>query len=208
MWSVLQVHRVDPARQDVYLASVRDQEIVLEGSSAFQWRLVLSSQVESGLYWLVDGWSDLVALQSGLAASRTIASVAALVEPPVVTTGRMQTLPPELGPNGEGDEPTFVLAVENWVKAPCLSEYLATLETQAERLRGEAGFQQRLLLRDTGDQLHFHLLDRWSDEEAAFASFGRRRSSPLEAVRFLSLLAERGRSLPAMATLSANPGRR
>ncbi len=207
MWGVLQVHEVDPARQDVYLASVRDQQMALEAYSAFRWRLTLSSQLEAGVYWLVDGWSDLEALHSGLAASRTIASPAALAGPPVTTTGTVRTLPREVGPKVEGSEATFVLAVENWVKAPCLKEYLATLETQAERLAGEAGFQQRLLLRDTGDPLHFHLLDRWQDEASAFASFGRRQSSPLEAARFLSLLAERGRSLPALATLWTNPGR-
>ena len=207
MWSVLQVHQVDPARQDVYLASVRDQQMALEGYSAFQWRLTLSSQLDAGVFWLVDGWSDPDALQSGLAAGRTIASVAALAGPPVTTTGTLRTLPRGAGLKVDKDEATFVLAVENWVKASCLGEYLATLETQAERLAGEAGFQQRLLLRDTDDPLHFHLLDRWQDEVSAFTSYGRRQASPLEAARFLSLLAERGRSLPASATLWANPGR-
>ncbi len=197
----LQSHLIDPDREDVYLASVHDQEMVLREDPDFRWRLLLGSHIEPGRHLLIDCWRDEQAMQLALAASRTLASAAALLEPQAVTVGTvLQIAGFPLEEDGASDI-EFALTVENWVKEPCLAEYLESLRAQGQRQEQEQGFRHRLMLREVGEELHFHVVDLWSTEAAAFDSVSRRQSSPLEAVRFLGLLAERGRTVPAWATL-------
>ena len=92
----------------------------------------------------------------------------------------------------------FFLVADTWVKAPCLDDYLATVAEQANRLSGEPGFRRRLLLSLREGEHHYFVVDHWASERAAYDSFQRRPVSQIEATKFLSLLAERGR--PFLAT--------
>ncbi len=187
----LAVHRIDPAREDVYVASVQDQEAVVSGADGFQGRLLLRSQVDPSVFWMLDAWSDEDAMRYALAAARTLASVASLVEEP-----RELLLDGERGPGGSGG---FFLASESWVKEPCLDDYEHTVLAQGESLAREPGFIARLLLTDRADELHRFVIDEWSGERDAHAAYQRRQVSEIEATRFLSLLAERGKPLLATA---------
>lgn len=193
-------HRVDLPREDVYLASVDDQQAVLAGSGDFYGRTVLRHQVNAGTYWLVDGWTDEAAMQMGLASARTLSSVAALIEEPreMVTSGEELSRRPSADVDGSAGEDPFFLIADTWVKAPCLDEYMETVRVEANRLSGETGFRRRLLLTVRGDENHFYVLDEWAGERAAYESFQQRAVSQIDATRFLSLLSERGR--PILAT--------
>ncbi|GAC1660388.1 MAG: hypothetical protein PVS2B1_17370 [Candidatus Dormibacteraceae bacterium] len=193
-------HKIDRPREDVYLASVDDQQAVLAGSEDFHGRTVLRHQVNRGAYWLLDGWTDESAMQMGLASARTLSSVAALVEEPreILTAGEELSRRPSAEVDGsEGEDPFFIIA-DTWVKTNCLPEYLDTVRAEANRLSGEAGFRRRLLLTVRGDDNHFYVMDQWAGERAAYESFQSRAVSQIEATRFLSLLSERGR--PILAT--------
>lgn len=192
-------HRIDVPREDVYLASVDDQQAVLAGSDDFHGRTVLRHQVSPGAYWLLDGWTDEAAMQMGLASARTLSSVAALLEEPreIVTAGEELARRPIAEVDGSGGEDPFFLIADTWVKAPCLDEYLETVGIEGRRLTGEAGFRRRLLLAVRGDENHFYVLDEWAGERAAYESFQNRAVSQIEATRFLSLLSERGRPILA-----------
>lgn len=194
------IHRIDTAREDVYLASVDDQEAVIAQSDAFQGRTVMRSQLEHGVFWLVDEWTDLDSMQMALAAARTLASVAALVEEPreLLTAGEELARRPSADVDGLEEMAPFFLIAEGWVKLPCLDEYLDTLRHQGQALVDEPGFLRRLLLADREGELHYYVIDQWAGERPAYESYQRRQVSQEEAMLFLSLFAERGK--PMMAT--------
>lgn len=193
MLYAISIQRVDPGREDVYLASVDDQERVIADSPEFHGRTVLRSQLEPGLYWLLDEWGGEDAMRMALAMAHTFATVAALREEPV----EVLTDAEELGRRGEPGASEFALAAEGWIKEPCLEEYLATVAEQARRLSLEPGFISRLMLVDRTDPLHRWILDEWSAEQAAYDSFERNPVTEGEALRFLALFAERGNPLVA-----------
>lgn len=56
---------------------------MLAESPDFAGRTVLRSQLEPGLYWLLDSWRDEESMRVALAMARTFASVAGLVEDPL-----------------------------------------------------------------------------------------------------------------------------
>lgn len=156
--------------------------------------------MQPGAYWLLDGWTDESAMQMGLASARTLSSVAALLDEPrqIVAEGEELCRRPAAGVDGNPGEEPFFLIAEAWVKATCLDEYLETVRTEAGRLSCQAGFRRRLLLAVRHQENHFYVLDEWAGERPAYESFQRREVAQLEATRFLSLLAERGR--PILAT--------
>lgn len=196
MLCAISVQHVDRDREDVYLASVDDQERVMAESAEFHGRTVLRIQTEPGLFWLLDEWHNEESMRMALAMARTFASVAALVEEPAELLAEAE----EAGRGTErGPESLpFHLVAEGWIKEPCLGDYLSSIRQQAARLSGEAGFRRRLLLTDLADPLHRWVIDEWSSEQAAYDSFQRSAVTEAEAMRFLSLFAERGR--PLMAT--------
>jgi len=200
MLYTVEIHRIDPLREDVYLASVQDQEAVLAGSPDFHGRNVLRSQVEEGCFWLMDAWTDEDAMQMGLASARTLSSVAALVEEPrvTVTEGAELSRRPSADVDGAAAGDPFFLVADSWAKSVCLDDYLETVRAQALRLTEEPGFRRRLLLTAREGDNHFFVVDEWAGERAAYDSYQRRPVSQIEATRFLALLAERGR--PFMAT--------
>lgn len=200
MLYAIEMHRIDIAREDVYLASVQDQEAVLAGSQDFHGRNVLRSQVEPGSFWLMDGWTDEAAMQMGLASARTLSSVAALIEEPriVIAEGEELARRPAADVDGSSGGAPFFLVADTWVKAVCLDDYLATVSAQAARMTEEAGFRRRLLLTAREGEHHFYVIDEWAGEQFAYDSYQRRPVTQIEATRFLSLLAERGK--PFLAT--------
>ena len=200
MLYAIEMHKIDPDREDVYLASVQDQEAVLAGSADFHGRNILRGQVERGTFWLMDGWTDEGAMQMGLASARTLSSVAALIEQPRVVIGDGEELArrPEAEVDGPADGDPFFLVADTWVKAVCLDEYLSTVSAQAARLSQEPGFRRRLLLEAREGEHHYLVVDQWAAERAAYDSYQRRPVSQIEATGFLSLLAERGK--PFLAT--------
>lgn len=196
MYYALEIHRVDPAREDLYLASVQDQEAVISDAEGFRGRSVLRSQVDRGVYWLLDAWVDQDAMRMAMAAARTLASVGGLIEQP-----RQLALDGEEVASGTlfdaaGTVP-FFMASEAWVKAPCVADYLATIRSQGRKLAEAGGFRRRLLLTDRDAEAHHLVVDHWASEEAAYESYQSRQTPEIEATRFLSLLAERGRPLLA-----------
>ena len=199
MLYTVEVHRIDPAREDVYLASVQDQQAVLAGSPDFHGRNVLRSQVERGCFWLMDAWTDEDAMQMGLASARTLSSVAALVEEPrvIITEGEELARRPSADVDGPTEGDPFFLVADSWVKSVCVQDYLETVRAQALRLSDEPGFRRRLLLTARDGENHFFVADEWAGERLAYDSYQRRPVSQIEATRFLSLLAERGRAFLA-----------
>lgn len=197
MHYALEIHRVDPAREDVYLASVQDQEAVISDAEGFIGRTVLRSQVEEGVYWLLDGWIDEDAMQMAMSAARTLASVGGLIDEPrqLALDGEEISKRPVV-PDPALEDP-FFMASEAWVKPPCLLDYLETIRTQGRVLAATDGFRRRLLLTDRNGEAHHFVVDHWTSERAAYESYQSRQTPELEATRFLSLLSERGRPLLA-----------
>lgn len=195
MLASISAHRIEPSREDVYLASLEDQEAVLRAYGGLAERLVLRSQLEPGSYRVVDCWESEGSLQSALAATRTFSTPAALVEEPAVSEAELENV--TRGAGGADAGPAFYLVAEGWVKEPCLDEYLATVRAQAAELAVEPGFRRRLLLRDRAGGLHFWVLDEWAAERSAYDAYSSRRVPESETLRFLSLFAERGRPLIA-----------
>lgn len=204
MLVAISMQRIDPGREDVYLASVDDQERVIAESPDFGGRAVLRVQGEPGRYWLLDRWRDEGAMRMALAMARTIASAAALVEEPeeLLADGEEVARGLSLASPGE-----FWLVGRGWVKEPCLADYENSVRVQAERLRERPGFLRRLLLADRNDARHRFVLDEWASERAAYESFQSNPVSEAEALRFLALFAEReapvfGTTIQAMKEMS------
>lgn len=188
----MSIHRVDEGREDVYLASVDDQEGVMAVSGDFIRRTVLRDQVAPGHFWLIDEWRDEEAMRLALAMARTIASVAGLVEEPVERMADADEIARGLA---ETSGPGFCMVGEGWLKEPCLVEYQDTVRRQADRVREEPGFVRRLLLTDRRDPLHRWVIDEWASERHAYDSFQGNPITEGEALRFMALFAERGTPL-------------
>lgn len=195
MLVAISIQRIDPSREDVYLASVDDQERVIAESPDFMGRTVLRSQTEPGRYWLIDEWREESAMRLALAMARTFATVAALVDDPLEVLAEGERL--AFGEDPATSAGGLFLAAEGWIKELCLDDYLATIGEQARRLAAEPGFRRRLMLVDRTDPLHRWVLDEWSGEQAAYNSYERNPVTEGEALRFLTLFAERGNPLVA-----------
>lgn len=195
MLAAISIQRIDRSREDVYLASVDDQERVIAGSPDFVRRTVLRSQTEPGLYWLIDEWRDEESMRLALSMARTLASVAGLEEDPVEMLADADEVARGFG---EHADTGFCMVGEGWIKEVCLGEYAATVRMQTERLREEPGFLRRVLLTDSADHRHRWVLDEWAGERAAYDSFQANPVTEGETLRFLALFAERG--TPIFAT--------
>ena len=200
MLLAISMQRIDPSREDVYLASVDDQERVIAESGDFRGRTVLRSQTQAGRFWVLDRWQHERSMGLALAMARTIATVAALVEEPVEALADGSELARGLGVAADAG---FCLVAEGWLKEARLDEYEATVRAQAERLRTEEGFLRRVLLVDRADHRHRWVLDEWATERAAYESFRRNAVTDGEALGFLALFAER--KAPVFATTVRGP---
>ena len=196
MLHAIAIHQVDPAREDVYLASVEDQTAVIEGSSDFRGRTVLRSQLEPGTFWLLDRWTDEESMQMAQASARTLASVAALLQEPVVLLADGE--PVAVREGSPGEVPFFMVA-DTWVKSACVDDYEAAVEKQGRALADRPGFRRRLVLRVRDADHRYLIADEWTGERAAYEAFQTNEVTEAEAMRFLSLVAERGRPLLATA---------
>lgn len=200
MLVAISVQLIDPSREDVYLASVDDQERVMAESGDFCGRTVLRSQGEAGRFWLVDRWLSEESMGLALSVARTISTVAGLVEEPRQDVADAEEL---AHGSATGQQAGFCLVAEGWLKDASLDEYEATVQVQAERLRTEDGFLRRLRLVDRTDHRHRWVLDEWAGERAAYESFQRSAVSEGDALRFLALFAER--RPPLFATTIRGP---
>ena len=198
----ISIQQIDSSREDVYLASVQDQEAVIDDGHHFKGRTVLRSQVEEGTYWLIDAWTDEPAMQMALAAARTLATVAALVEVPkqLLADGEELARRTRVAVGGPAAEPPppFFLIGENWVKEFCVGDYRAEVLVRGRGLLEEPGFTRRLMLIDRERAHHYWVIDEWASERDAYESYERRVTPEIEATRFLSFLAERVK--PILAT--------
>lgn len=196
MLHAIAVHQVDPAREDVYLASVEDQAAVIGDSPDFRGRTVLRSQLEPGIFWLLDRWTDEQSMQMALASARTLSSVAALMEEPRVLLADGDSIAVREEPIG--DTPFFMVA-DTWVKSACVDDYEAAVGRQGRALADRPGFRRRLVLRVRDAEHRYLVADEWTGERAAYEAFQTNEVTEAEAMRFLSLVAERGRPLLATA---------
>lgn len=198
-WNV-QSQIADLERLDQYLESVSDQERPLRTSEYFTGRLMLRSQRSPERFWVLDSWTEKIALDAGMIMLRTMSSVAAVMEPPHEVP--MEQLP--VGTNGvgevsspkreEADPLPFFLIVENHVKPISVDEYILTQDGYTRELELIDGFRRRLLLQDVRKRTHFMVMDEWETERKAFEGF-EKRSAVMDEVtttRFRALLQERG----------------
>lgn len=198
-WNV-QSQTADLERLDSYLESVADQERPLRESEYFTGRLMLRSQRNPERFWVLDSWTQKIALDAGTIMLRTMASVAAILEPPHEVP--MEQLP--VGTNGigevtspkraEADPLPFFLIAENHVKPVNLDEYILTQDAFTRELELIDGFRRRLLLQDVRKKAHFMVMDEWESERKAFEGFEKRSAviDEVTATRFRALLQERG----------------
>lgn len=198
-WNV-QLQTADLERLDQYLESVSDQERPLRESEYFSGRLFLRSQRNPQHFWVMDAWTERIALDAGAIMLRTMSSVAAVLEP--ATELAVEQLP--MGTNGLG-EPTsavrseedplpFFLIAENHVKQVTVDEYIETQDTFTRELEPYGGFRRRLLLQDVKRRQHFFVVDEWESERHAFDAFEKRSAliDEVTTTRFQALLQERG----------------
>jgi quinol monooxygenase YgiN len=199
-WNV-QSQIADLERLDQYLESVSDQERPLRESEYFTGRLMLRSQRSPERFWVLDAWTEKIALDAGTIMLRTMATVAGLLEPP-------HEVPMEqiaVGSNGLGDVESpkrgsdedplpFFLIAENHVKPVSVDEYILTQDGFTRELESFDGFRRRLLLQDTRRRAHFMVMDEWESERKAFDAFEKRSAvvDEITMTRFHSLLQERG----------------
>lgn len=198
-WNV-QLQTADLERLDQYLESVGDQERPLRESEFFTGRLFLRSQRNPERFWVLDGWTERIALEAGAIMLRTMASAAAVLEPP--TEMPMEQLP--VGSDGLGevmspkrsdeDPLPFFLIAENHVKPVTVDEYIETQDKFTRELEPYAGFRRRLLLQDVRRRAHFFVVDEWESEKHAFEAFEKRSAliDEVTTTRFQALLQERG----------------
>lgn len=198
-WNV-QSQVADLERLDAYLESVSDQERPLRGSEYWTGRLMLRSQRNPERFYVLDAWTEKIALDAGTIMLRTMSSVAAILEPPHEVP--MEQLP--VGSNGIGevsspkrteDDPLpFFLIVENHVKPVSLDEYILVQDGFARELERIDGFRRRLLLQDVRKKAHFMVVDEWESERTAFEGFEKRSANidEVTSTRFRALLQERG----------------
>ena len=196
----LQSQLADLERLDQYLESVSDQQRPLRDSEYWEGRLMLRSQVAPARFWMLDAWTEKIALEAGKIMLRTMSTVAGLVQP----SRDFATQQVVIGSNGigdvespvraEGDPLPFFLISENHVKHVCVEEYIETQDGFVRELEPYAGFRRRLLLQDVTRREHFYVLDEWESEKQAFEAYEKRSTliDEVTTTRFLALLQERG----------------
>ena len=198
-WNV-QSQLADLERLDQYLESVSDQQRPLRDSEYFEGRLMLRSQRNPGRFWILDAWTEKIALEAGKIMLRTMSSVAGMVE----ESREIPTQQVVIGSNGAGDVESpartdedplpFFLISENHVKHVCVEEYIETQDGFTRELEPYAGFGRRLLLQDIRRREHFYVFDEWESEKQAFEAFEKRSAliDEVTTTRFQALLQERG----------------
>ena len=198
-WNV-QRQIADLEKLDAYLESLSDQERPLRQSEYFTGRVVLRSQVGTERFWVLDAWTEKIALDAGMIMLRTLASVAGLAEDPRQVSFEQL----EVGSNGMGevespkreeDDPLpFFLISENHVKAVTVDEYILTQDQFTRELEPFEGFRRRLLLQDIRSKGHFMVMDEWASEKQAYEAYEKRSTviDEITTTRFLALLQERG----------------
>lgn len=196
----LQSQVADLERLDQYLESVSDQQRPLRDSEYWEGRLMLRSQVAPARFWMLDAWTEKIALEAGKIMLRTMSTVAGLVQP----SRDFATQQVVIGSNGIGDVESpvreesaplpFFLISENHVKHVCVEEYIETQDGFVRELEPHAGFRRRLLLQDVTRREHFYVLDEWESEKQAFEAYEKRSTliDEVTTTRFLALLQERG----------------
>lgn len=196
----LQSQLADLERLDQYLESVSDQQRPLRDSEYWEGRLMLRSQVAPARFWMLDAWTEKIALEAGKIMLRTMSTVAGLVQPSrdfatqQVVIGSNGIGDVESPVRGEGDPLPFFLISENHVKHVCVEEYIETQDGLVRELEPYAGFRRRLLLQDVTRREHFYVLDEWESEKQAFEAYEKRSTliDEVTTTRFLALLQERG----------------
>lgn len=196
----LQSQLADLERLDQYLESVSDQQRPLRDSEYWEGRLMLRSQVAPARFWMLDAWTEKIALEAGKIMLRTMSTVAGLVQPSrdfatqQVVIGSNGIGDVESPVRGEGDPLPFFLISENHVKHVCVEEYIETQDGFVRELEPYAGFRRRLLLQDVTRREHFYVLDEWESEKQAFEAYEKRSTliDEVTTTRFLALLQERG----------------
>ena len=185
---------------DAYLESLSDQERPLRQSEYFMGRVVLRSQVGAERFWVLDAWTEKIALDAGMIMLRTLASVAGLAEDPrQVSFEQLEVGSKGMGevesPNRAEDAPLpFFLISENHVKAVTVDEYILTQDQFTRELEPFDGFRRRLLLQDIRSTGHFMVIDEWASEKQAYEAYEKRSTviDEITTTRFLALLQERG----------------
>lgn len=196
----LQSQIADVERLDQYLESVSDQQRPLRDSEYWEGRLLLRSQRAPEKFWLLDAWTEKIALEAGKIMLRTMSQVAGLVQP----SRDFPTQQVVIGSNGIGDVESpsrtdadplpFFLISENHVKGVCVEEYIETQDGFVRELEPYSGFRRRLLLQDIGRREHFFVFDEWESEKQAFEAYEKRSAliDEITTTRFQALLQERG----------------
>ena len=196
----LQSQLADVERLDQYLESVSDQQRPLRDSEYWEGRLLLRSQRTPEKFWVMDAWTEKIALEAGKIMLRTMSQVAGLVQP----SRDIPTQQVVIGSNGIGevaspartdaDPLPFFLISENHVKHVCVEEYIEVQDGFVRELEPYAGFRRRLLLQDIGRREHFYVFDEWESEKQAFEAYEKRSAliDEITTTRFQALLQERG----------------
>lgn len=196
----LQSQLADLERLDQYLESVSDQQRPLRDSEYWEGRLMLRSQRSPERFWLLDAWTEKIALEAGKIMLRTMSQVAGLVQP----SRDFPTQQVVIGSNGIGqvespartdsDPLPFFLISENHVKHVCVEEYIEVQDGFVRELEPYSGFRRRLLLQDIGRREHFYVFDEWESEKQAFEAYEKRSAviDEITTTRFQALLQERG----------------
>ncbi|MGH7687492.1 MAG: hypothetical protein ACREN2_11850 [Candidatus Dormibacteria bacterium] len=198
-WNV-QRQIADLGKLDGYLESLSDQERPLRQSEYFTGRVVLRSQVDAARFWVLDSWTEKIALDAGTIMLRTLASVAGLSEEPRQVPFEQL----EVGGNGlgevespkreEADPLPFFLISENHVKNVTVDDYILAQDQFTRELEPFDGYRRRLLMQDIRRRQHFMVIDEWASERQAYEAY-EKRSAVMDEVtttRFQALLQERG----------------
>jgi quinol monooxygenase YgiN len=196
----LQSQLADVERLDQYLESVSDQQRPLRDSEYWEGRLLLRSQVNAARFWLLDAWTEKIALEAGKIMLRTMSQVAGLVQP----SRDIPTQQVVIGSNGIGDVQSpsrtdadplpFFLISENHVKHVCVEEYIEAQDGFVRELEPHSGFRRRLLLQDIQRREHFYVFDEWESEKQAYEAYEKRSAviNEITTTGFQALLQERG----------------
>ena len=197
----LQSQLADVERLDQYLETVSDQQRPLRDSEYWEGRLLLRSQVRPERFWVLDAWTEKIALEAGKIMLRTMSTVAGLITP----SRDIPTQQVVIGSNGIGDVESparandndplpFFLISENHVKHVCVEEYIETQDGFVRELEPYSGWRRRLLLQDVQRREHFYVFDEWESEKQAYEAYEKRSTliDEITTTRFQALLQERG----------------
>jgi quinol monooxygenase YgiN len=198
-WNV-QSQIADPERLDQYLETISDQQRPLRDSEYWEGRLTLRSQRNPDRFWIMDAWTEKVALEAGKIMLRTMSTVAGLMEPSrdipaqQVFVGSEGVGEVESPSREDADPLPFFLISENHVKHVCVEEYIEVQDGFTRELEPYAGFRRRLLLQDVRKREHFYVFDEWASEKEAFEAYEKRSAliDEITTTRFQALLQERG----------------